>query len=205
MSRNPDCSIKGNIGKSYLEKTYHLPGCSEYERTVVELDLGEEWFCAEKEATEAGYRKSEHYMDNFLIVSELHHLLPAILISFFAYRRFRSLKLIGIIFAASFLIDLDHLIDLYLFAGHLKFWQIFGKVDFFAESQKVFVLAHSWELAGILGVWGWLRHRPMVLAIALALAGHLLVDQISYDPQPMSYFLIFRFLNNFSLGSFQGR
>jgi micrococcal nuclease len=57
---NPACVIKGNIGKSYEEKTYHLPGCSEYERTVVERDLGEQWFCTEEEAQKAGYRKSEH-------------------------------------------------------------------------------------------------------------------------------------------------
>jgi|GEM_PF-543335 len=57
---NPNCVIKGNIGKSREEKTYHLPGCSEYERTVVERDLGEQWFCTEEEAIKAGYRKSEH-------------------------------------------------------------------------------------------------------------------------------------------------
>jgi len=57
---DPKCVIKGNIGKSYKEKTYHLPGCSEYERTVVEKDLGEQWFCTEQEAIKAGYRKSEH-------------------------------------------------------------------------------------------------------------------------------------------------
>jgi micrococcal nuclease len=40
-TKNPDCLIKGNIGKSRGRKTYHFPGCNEYERTVVELDLGE--------------------------------------------------------------------------------------------------------------------------------------------------------------------
>jgi len=59
----PNCSIKGNIGKTDRSKVYHFPGCSEYERTVVELDLGEEWFCSEEEAREAGYRKSEHCFD----------------------------------------------------------------------------------------------------------------------------------------------
>ena len=60
---NPECLIKGNIGKSDGTKIYHLPGCSEYDRTVVELDLGEQWFCNEKEAERAGYRKSEHCFD----------------------------------------------------------------------------------------------------------------------------------------------
>lgn len=57
---NPDCLIKGNIGKSDGRKVYHFPGCAEYERTIVELDLGEEWFCTEEEVQKAGYQKSKH-------------------------------------------------------------------------------------------------------------------------------------------------
>lgn len=57
---NPKCNIKGNIGKSNREKYYHLPQCAEYNRTVVELHLGEKWFCSEKEAVEAGYIKSKN-------------------------------------------------------------------------------------------------------------------------------------------------
>lgn len=57
---NPKCNIKGNIGKHDRVKIYHLPGCSEYERAVVELSFGEKWFCTEKEAIKAGYQKSRH-------------------------------------------------------------------------------------------------------------------------------------------------
>lgn len=59
-TNNPKCNIKGNIGKSNREKYYHLPQCAEYNRTVVELHLGEKWFCSEKEAVEAGYIKSKN-------------------------------------------------------------------------------------------------------------------------------------------------
>lgn len=54
------CSIKGNIDKTTGRKMYHFPGCREYVTTVVELDLGEHWFCSEKEAVEAGYVKSKN-------------------------------------------------------------------------------------------------------------------------------------------------
>jgi len=57
---NPECDIKGNIGKNNHTKTYHLPNCQEYNRTTVELDTGEQWFCNEKEAQLAGYTKSQH-------------------------------------------------------------------------------------------------------------------------------------------------
>jgi len=64
---NPACNIKGNLGKHEHgeKKTYHYPGCSEYERTVVELDIGEQWFCSEEEARKAGFTKSEHCFKNY--------------------------------------------------------------------------------------------------------------------------------------------
>ena len=55
---NPDCVIKGNISRNDGKKIYHFPGCGEYEITLVEKDLGESWFCSEKEAQKAGYEKS---------------------------------------------------------------------------------------------------------------------------------------------------
>ena len=57
---NPKCNIKGNIGKHDRAKYYHLPQCAEYNRTVVELHLGEQWFCTENEAIKAGYAKSKN-------------------------------------------------------------------------------------------------------------------------------------------------
>ena len=56
-SKNPTCVIKGNIDRT--RKTYHMPGCTQYPFTVVEEDGGEQWFCTEKEARDAGYTKSE--------------------------------------------------------------------------------------------------------------------------------------------------
>ncbi|MFH1561744.1 MAG: thermonuclease family protein [Patescibacteria group bacterium] len=56
---DPKCLIKGNISRKVgAEKTYHFSGCSEYDRTMVEKDLGEQWFCSEKEAQQAGYKKA---------------------------------------------------------------------------------------------------------------------------------------------------
>lgn len=56
-TKNPKCVIKGNIDRQ--RKTYHVPGCTQYPFTVVEEDIGEAWFCTEKEAQKAGFVKSE--------------------------------------------------------------------------------------------------------------------------------------------------
>ncbi|MGI6775904.1 MAG: thermonuclease family protein [Patescibacteria group bacterium] len=57
---SPKCLIKGNVDRHYGQKTYHFPGCSGYPQVMVEKDLGEDWFCSEKEAEKAGFTKSKN-------------------------------------------------------------------------------------------------------------------------------------------------
>jgi len=56
---HPECVIKGNIDKNSDARNYYLPGCAQYEFTVVEKDIGEDWFCSEKEAQKAGFVKAK--------------------------------------------------------------------------------------------------------------------------------------------------
>jgi len=51
------CNIKGNIS-STGEKIYHLPTCAYYKQTVINESQGEKYFCSEKEAVDAGWRKA---------------------------------------------------------------------------------------------------------------------------------------------------
>jgi len=53
---NPSCVIKGNNREG--KKIYILPGCKGYSNTDIEKDLGDEWFCGEKEAKATGYVKA---------------------------------------------------------------------------------------------------------------------------------------------------
>lgn len=52
------CLIKGNISSSG-EKIYHIEGQRYYDKTKIEEEKGERWFCTEKEAVESGWRKSK--------------------------------------------------------------------------------------------------------------------------------------------------
>lgn len=52
-----NCSIKGNISASG-EKIYHISGCGSYLKTRIDEQHGERWFCSEKEAQSAGWRKA---------------------------------------------------------------------------------------------------------------------------------------------------
>ena len=56
-----ECRIKGNIGRdNNTEKVYHFPGCKDFNQVVVEKFRGEQWFCSEREAEEAGFVKSKN-------------------------------------------------------------------------------------------------------------------------------------------------
>lgn len=54
-----ECLIKGNIREDKGTKIYHLPGCFNYERIVINEREGDKWFCFEDEAVKSGFRKSE--------------------------------------------------------------------------------------------------------------------------------------------------
>jgi endonuclease YncB( thermonuclease family) len=52
------CLIKGNLNQSQKRLLYSYPGCSNYQRTIVETFLGDQWFCTEADAIKAGYTRS---------------------------------------------------------------------------------------------------------------------------------------------------
>ncbi len=54
---NPYCVIKGNISSEYT-KDYFIPGCPNYKRVKIDARKGEQWFCSEKEALDAGWQRS---------------------------------------------------------------------------------------------------------------------------------------------------
>lgn len=49
------CVIKGNIDKGTWDHLYHLPNCRHYNQIVLDQDMGEQFFCSEKEAQAAGF------------------------------------------------------------------------------------------------------------------------------------------------------
>jgi endonuclease YncB( thermonuclease family) len=57
-SANPACNVKGNIDKQSGDKKFYTPDCAQYKFTIIEKDIGESWFCSEKEALAAGFSKA---------------------------------------------------------------------------------------------------------------------------------------------------
>jgi len=55
--KDQGCNIKGNLDK-LDHRWYHLPSFRHYSQTQVNLDSGDQWFCAEEEARQAGFTKA---------------------------------------------------------------------------------------------------------------------------------------------------
>jgi hypothetical protein len=52
--------IKGNVSYTTGERIYHIPGCENYNDTVINTRYGERWFANEAEARAAGWRKAKN-------------------------------------------------------------------------------------------------------------------------------------------------
>ncbi len=55
------CLIKGNVSRSkgIVTKIYHLPDTRYYKSTKIVAKEGDKWFCSEKDAKKAGFRKAK--------------------------------------------------------------------------------------------------------------------------------------------------
>ena len=56
--KDPTCDIKGNRINNNTA-TYHLPGCSSYVTSIIQLHHGDQWFCTEGQAQKAGFVKAK--------------------------------------------------------------------------------------------------------------------------------------------------
>jgi len=55
---NSECVIKGNVTQYYGTKNYFVPGCNHYGPVIIEKYKGEDWFCTESDAKNAGFTKA---------------------------------------------------------------------------------------------------------------------------------------------------
>jgi len=57
-TKQEGCIIKGNYRSADTTRIYHTPDCYNYDRITVKPGTTDRWFCTEKEAQAAGFRKS---------------------------------------------------------------------------------------------------------------------------------------------------
>lgn len=125
------------------------------------------------------------------------------LVSLF-YKPFKDVRHFLIGFISAVLIDLDHVLDYFLFNGFSKFDLFeFLSCKFYDDAGRAFVLFHGWEyLAALLSV-GFLikksKWRSVIFAFALGMFAHLLLDSLVNGLPNYFYFFSLRALNGFKL------
>ncbi|MCX7956076.1 MAG: thermonuclease family protein [Patescibacteria group bacterium] len=53
------CLIKGNYREADNTRIYHTPDCYNYDKITIKRGTSDRWFCTEKEAQQAGFKKSK--------------------------------------------------------------------------------------------------------------------------------------------------
>lgn len=105
-------------------------------------------------------------------------------------------------FFVSIFLDIDHLLDYLLTLGFTFDLHAIAEGSYFDISKHTIIPFHSWETAIAFCILGWVKKRKKVglfiLATGLGMGIHLTVDQIWYNAPWGSYFLIVRFLHNFT-------
>lgn len=140
------------------------------------------------------FLKKYNYLILDLTLHFLFTLIGAFLIWNYSYNPIFSLMFVlGGIF-----IDLDHLIDYFLYFK-FSFFDIkkFLKGEYM-KSGKIFLFLHSWELVLLLYLISYLFMLPEIAFLAFGMTIHLIID--NYKRHKKAFYLIFyRAANNFQI------
>lgn len=125
------------------------------------------------------------------------HILSALVFCTLIYLATGRLSYVAAFFTGAVLIDLDHLIDAFLFFGAR-----FDLKDIFDSSHlnsgKVYLFLHAWELVIVLVFIG-LSFDLMILTIfACGLALHLTIDSVQRKNK-IFYFISYRLMKRFDV------
>jgi len=146
-------------------------------------------------------------ISNFLIIHELIHFFGGLLVGYVFAKKFHDFKLIFVGVAAGLLIDIDHLVDLFLYAIPNRMFDptLITKMDFFRLSGKVIVPLHSYELIFFIFILSFVmkKWKKYLLVISLSFLIHTIIDQLTYNPFILEYSFLYRLVNHFSVSSFR--
>jgi hypothetical protein len=84
-------------------------------------------------------------MTNELFFDEVLHGLVALPFAVYLWKKTKSAKLITILFAVTYLIDLDHLVDYFLYYGFEMKLENFFNASYFEATRLAIVPLHAWE------------------------------------------------------------
>jgi hypothetical protein len=127
------------------------------------------------------------------------HILASALLGLLVFTFTKSPAAAMACFISGTAIDLDHVLDYYLYSKRLTL-NVAEISGFYGDFGKVIVVLHSYELLLIAGVVAYVSHTYLLFTgVAVGFMGHMLMDAFAYEMKPLSYFFSYRMLNGFKL------
>lgn len=134
-----------------------------------------------------------------LFFDEIMHGVVAIPVATLLWWKTKSLRQIIIMYLFLYFIDLDHLIDYWLYLGLKLNPPEFFQLDFFREKGTALIFAHAWEWVLILYFVfrkkGW---KSFVAPVMLAILVHILWDGYRIGNY-LFYSITYRLFTGFAL------
>jgi hypothetical protein len=127
------------------------------------------------------------------------HILASAILAVMVFKVTNSPAAAVACFISGTAIDLDHVLDYYLYSGRLSLnpSEISG---FYQDFGKVIVVLHSYELLVVGAVAAYMLEANLLfVGAATGFMGHMLMDTLAYEMKPQSYFLVYRVINGFEL------
>lgn len=133
-----------------------------------------------------------------LLIHEILHGIIAVPFAIFLYKKTRSQKLVLFLFLTTYFMDLDHLIDYFLFYGFTFNLSDFLNGMYFEFSNRAFVFFHAWEWIIILYFITLKKEwKSYCSPIFLGMLPHLILDAFHVQSF-LFYSIIFRSISGFA-------
>ena len=131
-----------------------------------------------------------------LLIHEVLHGLIVLPSAYYIFKKTNSMKLLALVILVTYMIDIDHLIDYFIFYGFT-----FNFSDFLRGSQfvtdKALIILHGWEyVILILYLSKNRRLKWVAFSIILGYIPHLILDTLNVGDVKL-YILSYRLLMYF--------
>ena len=132
------------------------------------------------------------------------HISASLIIGFVIWKKThkKTYAFLGALLGGVF-IDLDHFIDYYLTFGLRFNLHYFLNGYEFLKSDRVYIIFHAYEYVILLIVISFFIKRKItkafIIALAIGIFSHLIIDVYVNNMKPQSYFILYRLRNNFEL------
>lgn len=143
-----------------------------------------------------------HMFHSGLLVNEIFHAAFSVPFAYIAYRKFGKHRYFFYILAFSYLIDLDHLVDYWIYYGFGFDPVRFVALGYFPVKGFAWVPIHAWEwVIALFLTYRYVYKKEIIYVLALGILGHLVWDVLSMQSVNF-YSIIYRysqFLRYFSI------